>query len=75
MTPTQCRMARAGLQLSIVQLAEMADSNRTSIVNFERGRACHPVTQAKLRRALEATGRIRFVRFHGVAGVHITENA
>ena len=71
MTPIQCRMARAALQLTIVQLADMADSNRTSIVNFERGRACHRVTCAKLRRALEATGR---VCFHGTTGVHITEN-
>ena len=66
MTPIQCRMARAALQLTIVQLANMADSNRTSIVNFEQGRACHRVTRAKLQRALEGTGVIQFVGNYGV---------
>lgn len=66
MTPVQCRMARAALQLSIIQLAQLAASNKTSIVNFERQGRCHRVTEKKLQAALESTGQIQFCGDNGV---------
>ena len=66
MTPVQCRMARAALHWSIDRLAMMADSNKTSIVKFEKGRRCHRVTRRKLQQALVGTGVIRFVGDNGI---------
>jgi DNA-binding transcriptional regulator YiaG len=56
MTPTQSRMARAALGLSIVRLSEMAGVRAATVSNFERGGECYRSTVDKLQRALEAQG-------------------
>lgn len=56
MTPSQCRMARAALGLSIRELAALTEMHHPTISNFERGGGCYASTVEKLQRALEAEG-------------------
>ncbi len=56
MNPTQCRMARAALGLSIDSLAEAAGVRPMTLSNFERGGNCYASTIDKIRRALEDRG-------------------
>lgn len=57
MTPTQCRMARAALNLTIYDLAALTGAGVMTISAFERGeRNCLASTIEKLRDALEAEG-------------------
>jgi len=64
MNAAQCRMARAGLQLSVRELAEMARVSPTTISKLERGEALYSRTVDAIRAALEAAG-IEFIPQNG----------
>ena len=56
-TAMQCRMARAGLRLSAVELGKRARVSPTTIARFEAEMTRPvPATRDVLRRALEAGG-------------------
>ena len=58
-TPEQIRMARAGLGVSVRELAEMSDVAESTILRFESGKGgMQTGTLARLRTALEAEGVI-----------------
>ena len=57
-------MARAGLQLSVRELAEMARVSPTTIAKLERGEALYSRTVAAIQAALEAAG-IEFIPQNG----------
>ncbi len=65
MTPFQCRMARAALDWSRVDLARRAGVGMETIYRFERGRAPHARTVMMIRSALEAEGLL-FLEDDGV---------
>jgi len=67
MSPVQCKMARAAVGLSVVQLAQLAGVNKNTVVNFESGRDAYASTATKLRDAFLATG---LIRFEGDGGVY-----
>lgn len=56
MTPDQCRMARAALQLSQGQLAKAADVRQETVSGFEGGNDSRRSTVDKLQRELERRG-------------------
>lgn len=57
MTPSQCRAARALLNMTQPGLAAAADVGLSTVVDFEKSRRALPVeTISKLRKALEAAG-------------------
>lgn len=58
MTPKQCRMARAGLGMSIADLAGAADVRVATVSHFERGGESYASTVKKLRAALEKRGAV-----------------
>ncbi len=60
MTPTQCKMARAGLNLSVHELAEMSGVSANTISSFERGKGAQTRTADALKAALLSTNRVRF---------------
>ena len=64
MTPVQCRMARAALQLGVLDLAKLADVSTNTIVRFERGEDLKQITVGHLRSVLEAAG-IEFIPENG----------
>ncbi len=75
MTPAQCRMARAALQLQVRELAEAAKVSTNTIVRFERGEALKERTIAAIRAALEAAG-VEFIPPNGSgAGVRLRKGA
>ncbi|RZK28319.1 MAG: XRE family transcriptional regulator [Hymenobacter sp.] len=55
-TATQCRMARAGLGLSLTDTAQISMVSRASIVRFENGSDLKPVLRRALRLAFEQKG-------------------
>lgn len=55
-TPIQCRMARAALDLGVRDLAKIADVSPNTIARLERGEALHSRTLAFIQGALEAQG-------------------
>lgn len=56
-TPEQIRMARAGLGISVRELAEASDVAESTILRFETGKGgMQTGTLARLRSALEAEG-------------------
>jgi transcriptional regulator with XRE-family HTH domain len=56
-TPSQCRMARAALELGVRDLAKLAGVSSMTVTRFENGRSQgSPETLEKLQRALEAAG-------------------
>jgi DNA-binding transcriptional regulator YiaG len=57
LSPTQCRAARAGLNISAPELAELAEVTRQTISRFETGRTS-PIaaTVRQIRNALEKAG-------------------
>ena len=71
MTPAQCRMARAALQLGVRDLASAAAVSPTTITRFERGEAAYPRTLAAIRAALEAAGVEFIAENGGGAGVRL----
>lgn len=74
MTPAQCRMARAALQLGVRQLAALAEVSPNTIARLERGEELYPRTLAAIRSALEVAGII-FVAENGEgAGVRLRKD-
>ncbi len=64
MTPEQSKMARAGLGMSVRDLAERAQVSTNTISRFEAGEELKPRTVEAIQRALEAAGVI-FVEENG----------
>lgn len=60
MNPTQCKMARAALGWSVLELASKAGVNKNTVVNFENGKDAYTSTVDRLVSAFEQTGRISF---------------
>jgi transcriptional regulator with XRE-family HTH domain len=65
MTPAQCRMARAALEMEIRELAELAKVAPGTIVRLERGEALKERTIDAIRVAFEAAG-VEFIEGGGV---------
>ena len=72
MDAKQCRMARAGLNLSGRDLARVANVGYATIARFEAGAVATPQTLAKIERAL-ADGGAAFFRRSGHLGVTVPE--
>jgi transcriptional regulator with XRE-family HTH domain len=60
MTPTQCKMARAALDMGIAQLSEASKVSARTIARFEKGETLYPRTARDIQEALEAHG-IEFI--------------
>ena len=56
MTPAQCRMARAALQLGIRDLAKLAKVAASTISRLEAGEELQPRTVEAIQAALERAG-------------------
>jgi hypothetical protein len=70
LTPWQCRMARAGLRWSVLDLTDKARVGKTTVIRFENEQATtNQSTRAIMRHAFEQAG----VRFDGQYGVHMPE--
>lgn len=71
-TPAQCRMARAALQIGVRDLAEASGISAMTITRFETGKTKgYADTLDKLQRALEAAG-VEFIPENGGgAGVRL----
>ena len=71
-TPTQCRMARAALQIGVRELAVFAEMSAMTITRFETGKSGGQAeTLRKLQRALETAG-VEFIPENGGgAGVRL----
>lgn len=66
LTPWQCRMARAGLRWSVLDLADKARVGKTTIIRFENDQAVtNHSTRVVMRRAFEEAG-VTFDGLHGV---------
>lgn len=63
-SPVQCRMARAALQLGVRELAELASVSPNTIARLERGEGLYPRTLDSVRSALEAAG-VEFIQENG----------
>ena len=73
-TPEQCRMARAALQMTVRQLAERTGVSPSLITRFENDRLPHETdTLSRLRIAFEARG-IEFI-LDDVLGVQLRNPA
>lgn len=64
LTASQCRMARAALQIGVRELSNAAKVSPTTITKLERGDALQPRTVAAIRTALEAAG-VEFIPENG----------
>ncbi|MEZ5903405.1 MAG: helix-turn-helix transcriptional regulator [Alphaproteobacteria bacterium] len=53
---TQCKMARAGLNLGIRDVAELADVSPNTVTRFERGEKLQERTIKAIKDALEKKG-------------------
>jgi len=77
MNPIQCRMARAGLGISIAELAKAAGVRAATISHFESGGDSYRSTVDKLRDALQDRGAVFFPSGDGVpsggAGVRLKD--
>ena len=70
-TPAQCRMARAGVVMSVRDLARLADVSGLSVTRFENGNTdCPEIIVRRFRRILESRGA-RFVSGPKDEGVKI----
>ena len=67
------KMARAGLGLTVRELAEAAGLDKATIVRFEAGIRTRHTTVAKIRTALESFGA-QFPDFEDGLGVAIHNN-
>lgn len=56
LTPTQCRMARAGLDFGVRDVAALAAVSPNTVARLERGEALRDDTLRKIRKSLEAEG-------------------
>ncbi|AXV15279.1 transcriptional regulator [Neorhizobium sp. SOG26] len=75
MLPSQCRMARAALELGVRELAAMARVSTNTITRFERGEALKDRTIDDIRAALEAAGVVFIEANGGGPGVRLKEPA
>jgi transcriptional regulator with XRE-family HTH domain len=75
-SPAQCRMARAALELGVRDLAELAGVSAMTVTRFENGHSQgYPETLSKLQGALENAGVI-FVEENGEGpGVRLKKTA
>lgn len=64
MTPAQCRMARAALQLGVREIAALAEVSPNTIARLERGESLYPRTVEAIRAALESAG-VEFIAENG----------
>ena len=64
MTPAQCRMARAAIELGVRALAEAAKVSTNTITRFERGEPLRERTVDAVRAALESAG-VEFIAENG----------
>ncbi len=72
MTPSQCRAARALLNLEQLEVAARAGIARATLIDFERAeRIPRPATVAAIRAALEAAGVAFLDPNGGGAGVRL----
>lgn len=58
LTIAQCRMARAGLGLSIIEASKASLVSRATITRFESGSDIKPVLRSALRAAFERLGAV-----------------
>ena len=58
LTAAQCRMARAGLGLSITETSKASLVSRATITRFESGSEIKPVLRSALRSAFERLGAV-----------------
>ena len=58
LTAAQCRMARAGLGLSITEASKASLVSRATLTRFESGNEIKPVLRSALRAAFERLGAI-----------------
>ena len=65
MQPSQCRMARAALKITVRELAKMADVAANTITRFETGKSRgYADTVTRIQKALEQAG-IEFIDENG----------
>ncbi|RFO99633.1 transcriptional regulator [Komagataeibacter xylinus] len=64
-------MARAGLNLGVRELAELAQVSTNTITRLERGETLYPRTVEAIRAALEAAGVEFIAENGGGAGVRL----
>lgn len=75
MTPAQCRMARAALELGVRDLAKLADVAPSTVTRLERGNGLYARTVEAIRAALEGAG-VEFIPENGGgAGVRLKKKA
>jgi DNA-binding XRE family transcriptional regulator len=60
MNPMQCRMARAALQLGVLDLAKLAKVSTNTIVRFERGEPLRATTTDNIASYFRSAG-IEFI--------------
>jgi transcriptional regulator with XRE-family HTH domain len=65
MTPAQCRMARAALNIGVRELAEAAKVSTNTVTRLEAGEVLKARTVEAMQRALEAAG-VEFLNGSGV---------
>jgi transcriptional regulator with XRE-family HTH domain len=70
MNNAQCRMARAGLNLSIADLGERAGVRTMTISKFERGGSVASITVEKLRQWFVGQG-VEFINGGKSVGVRV----
>lgn len=70
MTPTQCKMARAGLGWSAADLGAKAGLARETVARYEGGSTIAQSTIEAMRAALEAAGA-DFLQISGKVGVAV----
>lgn len=70
MNVAQCKMARAGLGLTVDDLASLAGLSRRSVIRFENGETLKPDSIEAMARALVGAGA-SFVDMSGKVGVLI----
>jgi transcriptional regulator with XRE-family HTH domain len=58
LTPTQCRMARAGLELGVRELAALAKVSPNTVSRLERREVLRDATLLTIRKVLEGEGAI-----------------
>jgi len=63
-SPAQCRMARAALQIGIRELAALAKVSPNTISRLERGESLFQNTLSDIQTALEAAG-VEFIAENG----------
>ena len=73
MTPAQCRMARAAVEMGVRELAGAAKVSTNTVTRFERGEPLRERTVDALRSALEAAG-VEFTNGHQ-PGVRLRKRA